>query len=382
MAKSVTIGTAASAKVTAGAAHDLRNLLFVVSAHAHRLLATAEKGHPWLEDIRSIQEAADRSTELASQILTEARMLDQPVRPIDVNAVIEGVEPLLAQMVGDRVRLTTALSAQVWPITANSVQIEQIVMNLAVNARDAMPSGGDLHITTENRSITGTALGQPAHFVVISVSDTGTGIEPAVQERMFEPYFTTKAASGGTGVGLATVRNIALLHGGHVEVSTIPGEGTTFRVALPRAPLENGPSATRPSDPAAQERALSAVDAPARVLIVEHEPAQREFLSACLRDQGHQVAAVENGAEALGWSQTTAAPADVLITDLFLPDLNGLDVATRMREQWPGLRVVFLSDGHGPVDTYSADVPLVTKPFTATDLRAAMSQVMPPHRAA
>jgi DNA-binding response OmpR family regulator len=117
-------------------------------------------------------------------------------------------------------------------------------------------------------------------------------------------------------------------------------------------------------------------------LIVEHEPTQREFLTDCLRAQGHQVAAVENGAEALGWSQTTGAPADILITDLFLPDVNGLDVATRMREQWPALRVVFLSDGHGPADVYSADVPLVTKPFTATDLRAAMSQALSPHRAA
>jgi CheY-like chemotaxis protein len=375
MATPVTLGTAASTKVTAGAAHDLRNLLFVVSAHAHRLLAAAESGHPWLEDIRSIQEAADRSAELASQILAEARMLDQPARPIDVNAVIQGLEPLLTQMVGDRVHLTTALSPSVWPITANSVQIEQIVMNLAVNARDAMPSGGDLHIVTENRSITGAALGQPSHFVVISVSDTGTGIEPAVQERMFEPYFTTKAARGGTGVGLATVRNIALLHAGHVEVATAPGQGTTFRVVLPRAPMPSAPSGVLVRDhPSSQE--------PARVLLVEHEPSNRAQVSDWLRGQGHDVAIAENGAEALGWSQTSGLPIDVLITDLFLPDLTGLDVATRLREQWPDLRVVFLSDERGSADDYSTDVPLVTKPFTATDLRRAMGRVMPARRAA
>ena len=375
MAKSVTLETVASTKVAAGAAHDLRNLLFVVSAHAHRLLAAAENGHPWRDDIRSIQEAADRCTELASQILAEARMLDQPARPIDVNAVIAGVEPLLTQMVGDRVRLITTLSPSVWPITANSVQIEQIVMNLAVNARDAMPSGGDLHISTENRTITGTVLGQPSHFVVLSVSDTGTGIDPAVQERMFEPYFTTKGESG-TGVGLATVRNIALLHAGHVEVATAPGQGTTFRVVLPRAPMATATPSTAPVD-----RATGVPDR-ARVLLVEHEPLNRSLLTECLREQGHEVSVVQNGAEALGWSQTSAAPVDVLITDLFLPDLNGLDVATRLRDHWPGLGVVFLSDGHGICDGDVADVPLVTKPFTATDLKHAMNRAMASRRAA
>ena len=370
MGKSATLTTDASTTVAAGAAHDLRNLLFVVTAHAHRLLSVAEPGHPWLDDIRSIQEAADRCTDLAAQIVAEARILDRPARPLDLNAVIEGVEPLLAQLVGDRIRLTTALSPNVWPVTANTVQIEQIVMNLAVNARDAMPGGGDLRVVTENRSITGAALGQPSHFVVLSVSDTGTGIDPAVQERMFEPYFTTKASRGGTGVGLATVRNIALLHAGHVEVSTAPGHGTTFRVVLPRAPMAT--SAPRPAAGFEVSGAATAV----RVLVVEHEPSQRSFVAACLREEGHQVSVVENGAEALGWSQTSDLPVDVVITDLFLPDLSGLDVATRLRDRWPGLGVVFLSDGHRLAEDLSSDVPVVVKPFTAPDLAQAMRRAL------
>jgi CheY-like chemotaxis protein len=370
MGKTATLTATASTKVAAGAAHDLRNLLFVVSAHAHRLMAAAEPGHPWLDDLRSIQEASDRCTELAAQIVAEARMLEQPAKPIDLNAVLHGVEPLLTQMVGDDVHLTTVLSPNVWPVTANSVQIEQIVMNLAINARDAMPHGGELRVTTENRSLTGAALGQPSHFVVLSVSDTGTGIDPAVQERMFEPYFTTKASRGGTGVGLATVRNIALLHAGHVEVSTAPGQGTTFRVVLPRAPL----AASSPVMPSGGGVSVSAPAA--RVLVIAPEPSNQNFLAASLREQGHQVSVVANGAEALGWSQTSGLGIDVLITDLFLPDVSGLDVATRLRERMPGLAVVFLSDGHGFVDDASDGIPLLIKPFTASDLACAVHRAL------
>ncbi len=243
-------------------------------------------------------------------------------------------------------------------------------MNLAVNARDAMAGGGELRIVTENRSITGAALGQASHFVVLSVSDTGTGIDPAVQERMFEPYFTTKASRGGTGVGLATVRNIALLHAGHVEVSTAPGQGTTFRVVLPRAPM------TAPTLPLPGADAAPAFSG-ARVLVVEQEPSTRSFLAACLREEGHQVSVVENGAEAIGWSQTSGVPIDLLITDLFLSDVSGLDVASRLQDRWPGLGVLFVTDGHGIVEDPAADVPLVIKPFTASDLTQALRRVLP-----
>ncbi len=374
MRKLLTLGAdTAATRVAAGAAHDLRNLLFVVSAHSHRLQAMAEPGHPWLDELRAMQEAADRCSELAAQIVQEAKMLDQPAHPLDVNAVVRGVEPLLTQLIGDGITLTTALGPHVWAITANTVQIEQIVMNLAVNARDAMPQGGRLHISTENRTITGAVLGQPSHFVVLSVSDTGTGIDPGVEERIFEPYFTTKTHAGGTGVGLATVRNIALLHAGHVEVSTEPGVGTTIRVVLPRAPRPAAPLRVLPRDAARTGRM--------RVLLVESDPSIREFLQECLVHDDHQVVSACNGAEAIGASHTTAEPLDLLITDLFLPDLNGLDLATRLREQWPHLQVVFLSDGHDPIDEVG-EVPILVRPFTSAALAAAIRRVNTPNRAA
>ena len=368
------------AQVAAGAAHDLRNMLFVVSAHCHRMLAEAPGDHPWLEDLQAIRDAADRCTELARQIVDEARLLEQPSVPLDVNAVVRGVEPLILQLIGDHIHLQSRLAPNVWPVTANSVQLEQILMNLAVNGRDAMPEGGTLTLATENRTITGVGPDGASHFVVLSVSDTGTGIDPATQERMFEPYFTTKAGQGGTGVGLATVRNIVLRHGGHIEVATAPGEGTTIRVVLPRAAAHTPP----PAAPL-QGREEPGTARPAarhgQALLVEAEDAARERLEALLRDAGYDVAAAGNGAEAIGWA-SVAGPIDLLAVGLLLPDVNGMDIATCVRERWPGVAVIFLSDGFHPFEDAPADVPILSRPFTGSALTAALARLAADHRQA
>jgi CheY-like chemotaxis protein len=375
MGQSVTVGTEAPTRLVAGAAHDLRNLLFVISAHSHRLQAMADQAHPWSEDLRTIQEAADRCSELAAQILSEARILDQPARPLDINAVFHGVEPLLMQLIGDHVAMHASLTPNLWPVTASSVQIEQILMNLVINARDAMPDGGELRISTENRTITGAVVGQPSHYVVLSVSDTGTGIAPDVQERMFEPYFTTKG-SQGSGVGLATVRNITMLHAGHVEVTTAPGLGTTVRVILPRAPLP--PPALR-VPPREEPRTATAN---LQVLVVQSDPAAREFVRNALAAEGHRVAVAGNGAEAIGWCRTNDTPLDVLVTDLFLPDVNALEIATLLREQSPEMRLVLLSDGQDLVEDEPGDVPVVVRPFTAAALSHAIRRAVATGRVA
>jgi signal transduction histidine kinase len=214
-----------------GAAHDLRNVLFVISAHCEHLLAST--GAADRSDLETFKDAADRGVALAAQIVDSGRD-DLHVHTADVNTVIAGVEPLLRRMIGSEVAVRLELTPGVGEVTANPVQIEQLVMNLAVNARDAMPDGGTLTVTTETRTVSGAGTEQPSRFVVISVADTGRGIEPDIQARIFEPYFTTKG-DHGTGVGLATVRAIAVLNGGHVEVSTHPGAGTTMRIVLPQA---------------------------------------------------------------------------------------------------------------------------------------------------
>jgi CheY-like chemotaxis protein len=184
---------------------------------------------------------------------------------------------------------------------------------------------------------------------------------------MFEPYFTTKG-SRGSGVGLATVRNITMLHAGHVEVTTAPGRGTTVRVILPRAPLPSSPVHVLPrEEPRTPAASL-------RILVVESDPSAREFLRTSLADAGHQVAVAGNGAEAVGWCRTSEHGLDVLVTDLFLPDVNALEIATLLREQSPGLRLVLLSDGQAIVDDDPGDVPVVVRPFTAPALLQAVGR--------
>lgn len=363
------ITPAAPARLAAGAAHDLGNLLFVVNAHCHRLLSLADAHHPWLEDLQAIRDASDRCLTLAAQILSEARMLEQPALPLDVNAVITGVEPLLAQLAGDRAVLRTSLAPNAWAVTANTVQIEQILMNLVVNARDAMPGGGTITLRTENRMVTGPGHGHPAQYVAIGVTDTGTGIEPAVQERMFDLYFTTKADAGGSGIGLATVRNIAAVHGGHVEVSTVPGQGTTFQVLLPRASAAG--ETTGDSRPATAPPVQKL-----RVLLVEPPSGERQVIERELAAQGHDVAIAASGAEALGWSSTTDAPADVVVASLFLRDINGLEVTARLREIWPSVRVVFLSDGFDPLNDLPPGVPVLVRPLTGAAVTRAIQSVI------
>ena len=288
------------------------------------------------------------------------------VRPLDVNAAMRGIEPLIKCLVGDRVAVTLRLSTTSWPVTANSVQIEQVVMNLAVNARDAMPDGGDLTIATENRTLTGAGVGQPSQFVVISVTDTGLGVDPAIEGRIFEPYFTTKG-SRGTGVGLATVRAIAMLNGGHVEMSTVRGEGTTMRVVLPRAQ-------SVAQQPAAEQPAAVTAGTQKRILLVENERAIREYLQRCLMAEGFEVQAAASGAEALNLCEPPLPSVDPVVADVHLPDIGGPAVASRVRAVWPHAGLVFISgDGEGLGDlTDEGRVPVLAKPFTTAQLVTAV----------
>jgi two-component system cell cycle sensor histidine kinase/response regulator CckA len=254
-------------------------------------------------------------------------------------------------------------------VTVNAVQVEQIVMNLVTNARDAMPEGGRLLIRTSN------APAEEAHerdAVIIAITDTGGGIDPAVRDRIFDPYFTTRAEIGGTGVGLATVRGIAHLHGGRVDVESAPGRGATFRVVLPRASApEAVATASQPVQP----------EAPARILLVENEPAVREYLQRCLSAAGYQVKTAGTGAEALSEAEAAHPPADVIVADVHLPDAEGPDVARRLRERWPAARVVFMSGGLDALDRLAeaGAVPLLAKPFTASELVKTIRAVLASH---
>jgi two-component system cell cycle sensor histidine kinase/response regulator CckA len=352
-----------------GAAHDLRNLLFVIRAHCDRLAAAVPEQDPHRADLDAIQDAVDRGALLASQLVTAGRTRARS-RPADVNETIRALEALIQRLVGDRVTVTMRLSQASWPVTANRVQIEQVVMNLAINARDAMSDGGCLTIATENRTLGGAAAGQAAQFVVIEVTDTGAGIEPSIQDRVFEPYFTTKG-NKGTGVGLATVRAIALLNGGHVEMITSPGFGTTMRVVLPRrpeAPVASAPAGPRRTVPIARRR----------ILLIENERAIRDYLQRCLTAEGYQVDTASGGAEALGFCDPLLPAADVIVTDINLPDLAGPVVASQLRAAWPGVGLVFISGDSERLAELGdgSRVPVLAKPFTTMELLAAVRAVL------
>lgn len=351
-------------QLAVGVAHDLRNVLFVVNAHCNRLSESLEPGDPRLDDVRAITSAVDRGADLARQFLATTRGRATAGMPVAVNEVITGIEPLLRRLVGDRTEVATLLQRDLWSTTATRTQIEQIVMNLVVNARDAMPAGGRLLISTENRSVAMPGQPGPAQYVAVIVTDTGVGMDADVQARMFDIYFTTKG-SEGTGVGLSTVRAIAMLHDGHVEVSSVPGEGTTVRVVLPRAGH---------SRPAMAPTRLVGGDAVAlgrgeRVLLIDDEPAVRDMLVRSLEAHGYDPVVASNGTEALALCDQADALLDLLVTDVNLPDIHGCDVARTLRARMPGLRVVFIS-GEG---TKTRDVatstgsPVLTKPFSISE---------------
>jgi two-component system cell cycle sensor histidine kinase/response regulator CckA len=363
---------AALSSLATGAAHDLRNVLFLIRAQTEQLLAATPPHDPRREELDAIRDAAERGAQLASQLVTAGRD-SAASQPVDVNQVVRGMEPLIRRLVGERVTVSTSLASTPWLVTANAVQIEQIVMNLSVNARDAMPDGGCLRIETESRTTSGAGPGQSSQCVVISVTDNGHGVDPAVQDRIFEPYFTTKGAQG-TGVGLATVRAIALLNGGHVELATTPGEGTTVRVVLPRAAATATPGAARPAAPARGHGE--------RILLVENERAIRDYLLRCLMAEGYDVQTAASGAEALSFCDSPRPAVDVVVADVHLPDIEGPAVASRLRAVWPNVGLVFMSgDGEqlGAIGSREG-VPVLAKPFTTAQLVTAVRSALPADR--
>jgi two-component system, cell cycle sensor histidine kinase and response regulator CckA len=364
--KSTTVAVSGDELAT-GAAHDLRNVLLVIAAHCSKLAETLDEGDPRADEVRAMGEAVDRGVALARQMVTSARDQDT-LRLVDVNATVHGLLPLLRRLVGDRIDVLATLGHDVWPITANAVQVEQIVMNLAVNARDAMPAGGRLTITTENR-LTAGAGGQLSPFVVISVADTGTGIASEDQSKVFDPFFTTRADAGGSGVGLATVRAITLLHGGHVELSSSPGAGTVFRVAFPRSPAD---WLTETVDAEAGTEGQAK-----RILLVENERAIRDFLARCLAAEGYDVRAAANGQEALHLCGPRSH-IDLIVTDVNLPDVNGPDVVRHIREQMPDVRVMFMTGGPDTVRSLEkgGGFPVLAKPFSTAELVSAVRRAL------
>jgi PAS domain S-box-containing protein len=368
-------------QLAGGVAHDFNNLLSVISNYAAFVSEEAAKDPgqaSWQsvrDDIGQIVRAAERAAELTHQLLAFARHDAVELRPLNLNQVITDVEQLLSRTLGEHVVLKTDLSPGLCMVLADPGRIEQVLVNLAVNARDAMPAGGTLTVTTATADIdaahpAGAAGLSPGRYGRIGISDTGTGMTREVLDRAFEPFFTTKGNGKGTGLGLATVYGIIAQARGYVQVDSEPGVGTTFTVLLPAS-----------QETVAEAAPVEAAHAGAweTVLLVEDEPAIRAVTSRILSRNGYRVITAVDGAQAVDLA-SGRNDIDVLLTDVVMPGMTGKETAKRTQALRPGVKVLFMSGyTQGLLETQgvvAADVNLIEKPFTEQSLLTKLRQVI------
>jgi len=359
-------------QLAGGVAHDFNNLLTAILGFSAILEAELPTDDSRRAGVAEITSAAHRAAALTSQLLAFSRQ--QMIQPqmLDLNAVVRQISGILHRVIGEHIHLVATLAPGVAPVHADRSQLEQVVMNLTINARDAMPEGGALGIETSRvtldevraRAISGA---EPGDYVMLSVSDTGVGIPPDVKHHLFEPFFTTKEQ--GTGLGLATVYGVVRQSGGFVTVESEPGRGSTFRVYLPR-----GDGASLPATSAAAPRELRGTES---VLLVEDDAAVRRLARAALESYGYRVIEADAGARALVAAR--GEPIDLLLTDVVMPGMRGGELAERLRADRPQLRVLFMTgyaaDAVTPPHPRSAGA-LIQKPFTPEALAARIRDVL------
>ncbi|HET6483640.1 MAG TPA: PAS domain S-box protein [Actinoplanes sp.] len=363
-------------QLAGGVAHDFNNLIAVIANYATFIAeSAADAGLDEIAgDAAQITKAAQRGADLTHQLLAFARREVVRPRPLNLNDVVLDIEQILRRSIGEHITLSVHLAEVLPAVTADPGQIDQVLVNLAVNARDAMPRGGDLSIETGLVDVDDDyASGRPhlhtRRYVRLRVSDTGTGMPPEVIERAFEPFYTTKPAGQGTGLGLATVYGIVTAAGGDLHIYSEQGMGTTFTILLP-----------------ATDAAPTTVEQPAEVtltgarrgtiLAVEDEPALRGVLHRILLGAGHEVLIAEDGLSALALAEAHEGPIDLLLTDVVMPHMLGRDLADRLTEQRPDTKVLFMSGYARPAlasqGTLAPGVTLVEKPFSKIQLLTAI----------
>ncbi len=342
-------------QLAAGVAHDFNNLLTVIQGYAQMLQAMQPPGQVGHEAAEKIISTTQRAAGLTNQLLTFSRKQVREPKPVDLNKVVNNVATLLRPLLGESVRLNLQPAATVPAIMADAAMLEQVIVNLSVNARDAMPKGGELVITTYSTDIDENYVkshpqASEGSFVCLQVSDTGTGMDATTMERMFEPFFTTKKAGKGTGLGLATVYGIVKQHRGWIEVTSLVGVGSTFKIYLPALK-----SAQIHTD--FIQRTDQVVGGNETILVVEDESALRELVTRVLRQYGYHVLEASHGKEALEiWRGLSEKPA-LLLTDMLMPEgMTGWELAMQIRSETPDAKVLFTS-GYSP-EIFGTDVKL------------------------
>ena len=357
-------------RLAGGVAHDFNNLLTVILGRADILLAQIKTEDPVRRGIALIQRTAGRAAELTKQLLAFSRKQVLEAVVLDLGVVTTDMKDMLARLIGEDIALVTNLAADLGHVKADRGQIEQVVMNLAINARDAMPQGGQLVVETANADLGGEYVrrnvgSRPGPHVMLAVSDSGQGIPLELQKHIFEPFFTTKEQGKGTGLGLATVYGIVKQSGGYIEVDSAPGRGTTFRIYLPRVDA---------ATPAAERgpRAAAPTGGTETILLVEDEDGVRELARDILRSNGYTVLEARNGAEALRLGEGHRGPLELLLTDVVMPRMSGRELAERMTALRADVTVLYMSGytddaviRHGVL---GSDTAFLQKPFTPAAL--------------
>ena len=365
-------------RLAGGVAHDFNNLLTVILANADPEWAAQDPSFPLRERLLEIREAGTRAAQLTQQLLAFARKQVLEPRVLDPNRLVQGLEPILRRLLRENVELRLSPARDLRRVRSDPARLEQAIVNLAVNAQDAMPNGGTLTIETRNAELDAEACRRhpelrPGSFVLLSVSDTGVGMSAETLERVFEPFFTTKRPRGGTGLGLATVHGVVKQSGGQILVYSEPDRGTTFKIYLP--------TVDAPAEPTASERPVAPrAGGGVTVLVVDDERSVRELTARMVERLGHRALTAADGAEALARAASHEGPLHVLLTDVVMPRMGGRELARALRERRPEVRVIFSTgyaeeavQANGHIDRGTCVLP---KPYALAELEAKLREVL------
>ena len=363
-----------------GVAHDFNNLLTAILGYTELLAAEAGAGSPLAEPIEEIRKAGERAVSLTRQLLAFSRKQVLEPRVLDVNALLENLDRMLRQLIGGDIELVTFLDSGIGRVRADAGQIEQVVMNLTVNARDAMPDGGTITIETRRVELDRAFLGEravegpPGAYVMISVTDTGVGMSAATKSRIFEPFFTTKSMGHGTGLGLATVYGIVKQSGGYIWVYSEPGLGATFKIYLPQILGETEEPARRASV------RVPLLGGSETILLVENDDSVRALALKILESCGYTVLPARRGSEALELARRHAARIHLLLSDVIMPGMGGSELAAQLALLRPEARYLFMSgyanDAISRRGILEPGRKVLHKPFTVAELALAVREAL------
>jgi two-component system, cell cycle sensor histidine kinase and response regulator CckA len=356
-------------RLAGGVAHDFNNMLTVMMGYCAALNEALATHETLREDVVQIQRAAERAAALTKQLLAFSRQQVMEVQSVNLNVIVTRLEPMLRRLIPEHIALTTSLASDLGTIRSDPGQLEQILMNLIVNSRDAMSSGGELTIETaaidlDSAYVDEHVTARAGSYVRLTVSDTGVGMDEQTKARIFEPFFTTKPPGQGTGLGLSTVYGAVKQNEGFVWVYSEPGLGTTFKIYLPRVDVA--------LEERSEERVPTSLRGSERILVVEDDAVLRKLANDMLARQGYQVLTASDGVAAMELMSTADEPIDLLITDIVMPRMGGRELAERLMQERPGMQVLFTSgytdDMVGRQDLVNSGAAFLQKPYTPTVL--------------